>query len=217
MARSYNYFLAFSPPSEPRDRLANLRNCLQPVTPVRDEHLHMTLLGIAHLAERHPAVGKFVTRALVGRRYHACPIKLEYLVARPEIAVLKPRGRQAALQGLRASLKLAMLAAGAPARWSKSFQPHVTLGRKLHFDERRLLSPVCWHADEMVLIESWHGATHHEIVGRWPLLPPLQSNFDFMSDLEFRRGAGPDRKRMDPLFQEVRQRIVHCPLALEPA
>lgn len=177
----YRYFLALLPTSRVRTSLGGLRDELQPQTPVFDEHLHMTALRVAELPERQPAIARRVDQALAGWQLHACPIWLRQLDVRPEIAIARPAGRQPALRALRSGLETAMTASGMPASWSKTFQPHVTLGRKLRLHERRSLPSIGWYADEVALIESWVGATHHEIVGRWPLLPPLQRSFDFAS------------------------------------
>jgi hypothetical protein len=36
-------------------------------------------------------------------------------------------------------------------------------------------------AEEILLIESWHGHGVHRVLGRWPLLPPPQYGFSFAS------------------------------------
>ncbi|EOH6075405.1 2'-5' RNA ligase family protein [Burkholderia cenocepacia] len=50
-----------------------------------------------------------------------------------------------------------------------SFTPHVTL---LYGDgkfSRCDLEPVTWTVNEFVLIHSWLGKTHYDVIGRWPL------------------------------------------------
>nr|WP_057925397.1 2'-5' RNA ligase family protein [Burkholderia ambifaria] len=52
---------------------------------------------------------------------------------------------------------------------SARFTPHVTL----LYGERRLgqyrIEPISWTVSEFVLIHSWLGRTHYDVIGRWPL------------------------------------------------
>lgn len=217
MINFYRYFLALAPNPRVRSSLGDLRDGLQPQAPVFDRHLHMTLLRLAELSDRDFSIASRVDLALKDRHFYACSIWLRHLEVRANIAMAKPRGRQPELQTLRSGLEAAMLAAGMPAFWAKTFQPHVTLGRRLGFEEKRALPPIVWYADEIVLIESWHGATHHEILGRWALLPPRQRSFDFASDLDLAGRPRLDRQRMDSALKEVAECRVDCALAFDAA
>ncbi|WP_244106519.1 2'-5' RNA ligase family protein [Burkholderia anthina] len=49
------------------------------------------------------------------------------------------------------------------------FTPHVTL---LYGDgtfNRRDIEPIAWTVNEFILIHSWLGKTHYDVMGRWPL------------------------------------------------
>jgi RNA 2',3'-cyclic 3'-phosphodiesterase len=217
MISFYRYFLALRPPPLVLASLGYLRDPLRPGTWVLDRHLHMTMLLLAECSDRQPDLAKRVDLALAAWRFHACTIWLSHLDVRPEIALAKPRGRRPELNALRSKLEAAMLAAEMPAFWPEKFQPHVTLGRRLGFRTAQTITPIPWHADEIVLIESWVGVTHHETLGRWPLLPPLQRSFDFGSDSGLAPRPRFDRKRMDPVAEQVVERRVDGALTFDAA
>ncbi|MBU9607913.1 RNA 2',3'-cyclic phosphodiesterase [Burkholderia multivorans] len=50
-----------------------------------------------------------------------------------------------------------------------SFTPHVTLRYDRSRRAPHTIEPIAWTVSEFVLIDSWLGKTHHDVIGRWPL------------------------------------------------
>ena len=51
----------------------------------------------------------------------------------------------------------------------KRFTPHVTLLYGERRLDRRTIEPITWTVREFILIHSWIGRTHYDVMGRWPL------------------------------------------------
>ncbi|WP_415927127.1 2'-5' RNA ligase family protein [Burkholderia theae] len=49
------------------------------------------------------------------------------------------------------------------------FTPHVTLLYGERRPEQYRIDPITWTVREFVLIHSWLGRTHYDVIGRWPL------------------------------------------------
>jgi 2'-5' RNA ligase len=140
---------------------------------------HMTLIEIADVREQCPEIADGMRAILAHHQLRACTFPLARLVVKPGIAFLEPRGRRTELNALRSGLNNVLVDAGVPALRSRTFNPHVTLGRGRFNEVRRRIDPIFWHADRIALVESWRGETHHAILETWPLLPPIQGAFDF--------------------------------------
>ncbi|MBR7893255.1 RNA 2',3'-cyclic phosphodiesterase [Burkholderia multivorans] len=50
-----------------------------------------------------------------------------------------------------------------------SFTPHVTLRYDRSRRAPHTIEPIAWTVSEFVLIDSWLGKTHHDVIDRWPL------------------------------------------------
>jgi 2'-5' RNA ligase len=168
------------PPSPVCDRIAATGALVGEMrSPIRRHQLHLTLAEVANLRQRCLQLVPLLNAALADHRLRACAFALARLVIEPGIAKVEPVGRRAELKALRSGLTDLLLAAGMPPLWSKSFNPHVTLGRGDLRKARRPIEPIFWSPDRIVLVESWPGAGHHKILESWPLLPPVQGSFDF--------------------------------------
>ncbi len=180
MNDSYAYLVMLLPPPRVRDSIMAAANLLGPMpSPIRRHMLHMTLLELANLSEKCPEILDGMRAVLANHQLRACAFALGRLVIKPEIALVEPVGRQRELMTLRSELSALLIDAGIPALWRRSFGPHVTLGRGRFSESRRPINPIFWHADRIVLVESWRGKTHYNILETWPLLPPIQGSFDF--------------------------------------
>lgn len=49
------------------------------------------------------------------------------------------------------------------------FTPHVTLLYGERRPDQYTIDPITWTVREFVLIHSWLGRTHYDVIGRWPL------------------------------------------------
>jgi 2'-5' RNA ligase len=180
MVDSYAYLLMLLPPLRVRDRIVAEGDKAGPMrSRILPHHLHVTLALIANLRQRCPRFAERARAALLGHRLAACLFALAQLKVEPHSASLRTIGRRPALNKLRADLVALLLEADLPPVWSRSFNPHVTLGYGLSREEDRPIEPIFWHADRIALVESWRGETRHIILETWPLLPPIQGWFDF--------------------------------------
>jgi 2'-5' RNA ligase len=216
--RFYRYFLALLPAWEARLAIAAIRDGIEPLRSiVLNIHLHMTLALLAETFERDLSIARRVDAAMRGHSLEECEIWLRQLVLRPRIAYLKTTGRQPQLQGLRKKLVQRLAAHGLPLLCSKAFQPHTTLGYGIGSKGKYAIDPIGWRACGIVLVESWYGQTRHEILGRWPLLPPEQGSFRFQPDSSLSRRPRADGERVDAFAEQVAERAVDGALTLQSA
>ena len=180
MLKSFAYLFMLLPTYAVRDRIAFARDLVGPMrSPIRLPMLHMTLFELLNVGERHPKIVGWMRAVLADHQLRACTFALGRLIARPDIAMLKPIGPRSGLVSLRADLARMMTAAGLPASWRERFDPHVTLGRGLSREMTLPIDPIFWNADRIALVESWRGETHYEILETWSLVPPIQRSFEF--------------------------------------
>lgn len=59
-----------------------------------------------------------------------------------------------------------------------SFGPHLSLSYGAWQQRNAPIPPICWQAEEFLLIKSIYGQGRHELLGRWPLIP-RQLQFGF--------------------------------------
>lgn len=165
MLKSYAYLLMLLPTCSERDRIIVTRDLVGPMrSPILRHMLHMTLLELANLHQRHLKIAYWMRVILADHQLRACTFALGRLVAKPGIALLEPVGRRSELMSLRASRANTIAAAGFPMLWPKGFAPHVTLGQGTFREMRRSIDPMFWNADRIALVESWRGETHYEIL-----------------------------------------------------
>ena len=177
---AYRYFLGFRPDPALSAWLASLyAPAGQFNRVVRLEHLHLTLCVIAELAQRDRFIAPRVDAALSGRMLASCLIRLSWIRGGAAGAALFTVGRQGEIQQLY-RLLVACLAERRlfPLHRRSGLRPHVTLGYDIcRFETFRL--PREWVPDELLLIESEVGKGIHNVIGRWPLLPPPQGALPF--------------------------------------
>jgi 2'-5' RNA ligase len=184
MRAGYRYFLGFRPDPILRAWLASLGAAAGQIEKrVAAEYLHLTLCVIAEGDDRDPFILARVTAALAGEALASCPIRLGRVIGGAGAAI-HTLGRQEEIQGFYRVL-IARLASRDlfPLHRRSGLNPHVTLGYDRGPDVR-YKRPREWIPTQLFLIESEVGQGRHNILGRWPLLPPPQGFFPF---------AAPDR------------------------
>lgn len=173
----YRYFLGF----RANDRLSRFLAAIgaEAGQRVRPELLHLTLCVIAEVGERDRCLSSRVGAALAGQAFHSFRIALGRVGGGSGGALVRTIGRQDGIQDFY----------GALARWlarrdlvplhrKSGLHPHITLGHDpCRFD--RFNVAIAWVPDELLLIESEVGRSRHNILGRWPLLPPRQGLLPF--------------------------------------
>jgi 2'-5' RNA ligase len=97
----------------------------------------------------------------------------------PDRATIDSAGGQNAIQDVyRALISLLAQRDITPLYRESGLRAHVTLGHAPRPVER-FKAPVQWCPADLLLIESEVGLSRHNVVGRWPLLPPLQGSLPF--------------------------------------
>ena len=156
-----------------RQRFCNERGLTG--TPVRTEHLHVTL---HHLGDHAGVPQHMVARAAeVAAALRVAPFEVEF-----DSVVSSVRGPQntvalmlagdkgmAALTAFQRALAVAMIKGGLGQWVDKTFAPHMTLVYEPHLIEKQSIRPISWTVRELVLIHSVLGQMRHVALGRWPL------------------------------------------------
>jgi 2'-5' RNA ligase len=176
----YRYFLAFRPDARQRAWLDSLADAAgQSEKRIKADNLHLTLCVIAELSHRDRFIASRVDSALNGHRLASSPFWLGRLRGGRHGAAIYAMGRQREIQDFYRQL-VACLAERdiLPFHRKSGLHPHVTLGYdRCPFDP--LAMPREWIPDELLLIESEIGKGVHNVLARWPLLPPRQGAFAF--------------------------------------
>jgi 2'-5' RNA ligase len=148
-------------------------------SPVADDKLHTTLGIVAEVDEPVREIPAWAQKALGDYLFEGFPFALRRLIAQDGVAMLLPGSAQHGIRGLQASLFRRLLDYGVEIRDPKKYRPHMTVGYNPERQERRLIRPIGWFANQIVLIESWVGKGVHRTAGSWNLLLPAQYSFDF--------------------------------------
>ncbi len=176
----YRYFLGFRPDFELRcwlDQLADEAG--QRHRRIKKEHFHLTLCVISELNHRDRFIASRTASALAGHPLVSCPFWLSRLRGGPGGAAVCTRGRQRELQDFYTMLVGCLAERDIlPLHRKRGLQPHATLGYDPCAIEM-LLPAREWIPNELLLIESEVGRGIHNVLTRWPLLPPRQGSFVF--------------------------------------
>ncbi|HEX4738306.1 MAG TPA: hypothetical protein VH331_12165 [Allosphingosinicella sp.] len=176
----YRYFLAFRPNRAQCRLLGSLAGIAgQNGKRVEEDYLHLTLCVIAELARRNEFMAARVASALADHPLTSCPFWLGPLRGGENGAAVHAMKRQREIQAFYRKL-VALLAARdiLPLHRKSGLRPHVTLGYDPCVLEPLVL-PFEWTPDELLLIESEVGRGVHNVLARWPLLPPRQGRLPF--------------------------------------
>jgi RNA 2',3'-cyclic 3'-phosphodiesterase len=156
-----------------RQRFCNERGLAG--TPVRTEHLHVTL---HHLGDHSGVPQNMVARAAeVAAALRVAPFEVEFDAVMSSVrgpqntraVVLAGDKGLAALTAFQQALAVAMIKGGLGQWVDSSFTPHMTLVYEPRIIERQGIRPISWTVRELVLIHSVLGQLRHVTLGRWPL------------------------------------------------
>jgi hypothetical protein len=176
----YRYFFAFRPNRSQRRWLEYLvKYSGQHGRRVPPDHSHLTLCVIAEMLERDPFIVARAKAALDGYPLTSCPFWLGRLRGGPHGAAVHGLGRRGDIKGFY-NILVALLAQRdmLPLHRKSGLHEHVTLGYDPCSCEP-LVVPCEWIPDELLLIESEVGRGVHNVLARWPLLPPSQGILPF--------------------------------------
>ena len=173
----YRYFLCWRPDPGLRDEIAALAgHAGQADRLVRPENLHMTLGIVSQTKERNYFIGSRLDTALAEKPLPSCVVRFGRVRGGAGGAALYTRSRQDELRAARRELLGCLASHDIAVRETK--RAHITLGYdSCAFAPFDLLAE--WVPREVLLIESEVGLTKHNVLGRWPLLPPAQGAFAF--------------------------------------
>jgi len=173
----YRCFLASRPGHALRAALVAQRAAAGQTDRVVPAHLlHLTWCVVAETLERDRFVLPRVQAALDGLRLASGPLWLGRVRGGAGGAAVQSRGPKPEILALYHNLVAALAARDLqPLHRKSGFKPHLTLGHDpCAFDPFPILH--LWVPDELLLIESEVGNTVHNVLARWPLLPPRQGS-----------------------------------------
>ncbi len=131
------------------------------------ERLHVTIDILDDFAEADAMPTQQLLE--IGAEVAAAPFAITFdrVVASAHSIALRPSGKVAGLDTLRATLLRAQTARGIAEREGYRFSAHMTLGYRkgAPFNER--IAPIGWEVDAFELIHSHVGRTRHDVLGRW--------------------------------------------------
>jgi 2'-5' RNA ligase len=187
----YRYFFAFHPDLVLRCWLASLADSAsQHEKRIKAQLFHLTLCVIAELQQRDRFIVSRARSALDGRSLFSCPFWLGRVRGGRNGAAVHAMGRQRDIQDFYRTLIAHLAERGIlPLHRNSGLRPHTTLGYDPCLFEPFKL-PRQWIPGELLLIESEVGNGDHNVLARWPLLPPRQGAFAFESPLPLRAAGG---------------------------
>lgn len=176
----YRYFLGFRPDPILRAWLGAL--CVaagQAEKRIKADYFHLTLCVIAETMGRDRFILPRVDAALVGNALASALFWLGRVRGGANGATVYSRGRKRELMILYQELVTCLAARDIhPLHRKSGLNPHVTLGHdSCMFEAFMTLHE--WIPGELLLIESEVGNGVHNVLGRWPLLPPRQGFLPF--------------------------------------
>jgi 2'-5' RNA ligase len=171
----HRFFFAVMPDPATAVRIAGMADNmrLKKDRPVGTERLHITLgsLGdFAYVPDAKLARARAVADRIDVRSF---PVRFDKIVSfkgRPGRQPLVLTGK-AGLEDLidfRRQLRDALKRVGVPV-FPSSFTPHVTLLYGAQRPDEYRIEPITWTVFDFVLIDSWLGKSHYDVLGRWPL------------------------------------------------
>ena len=174
---AHKLFFAAIPPQPVVERMAEVWRLSGISAPLRHRVLHMTIQMVAEAEIVDAALAGFLSRPMRDFRFPAFDITLDRIAnfgsrsARRRPLVFTARGQEATPNALARAIRRRFAATSWPLR-AAGVTPHVTAayGRPLP-DSLRLVPPIHWRVDELVLIDSLQGLTTHLALGRWTLDP----------------------------------------------
>lgn len=172
---AHRLFFAAVPPQPVVERMAQVWRLAGISAPFRRPVLHMTIQMVADAECVDAELARFFCRPMQDFRFPAFDITLDRIAnfgsraERRRPLVFTTRGQEAAPNALARAIRRRFAGSSWPLRGGY-VTPHVTAGygRPLP-DLLRLVPPIHWHVDELVLIDSLQGLTRHLPLARWRL------------------------------------------------
>lgn len=143
--------------------------------------LHMTILGLWDAAAEKPVSVKRLSTMLDTFRMPPFDVVFDHVQRsgkRVELVSSRPLAEARTLRQLLVDHLIDRC--DVPVRRPRKLRPHVTLHYNspgYRFKER--IVPIAWRVEEFLLIESVIGQTHHNTLGRWPLLKGDARSLEF--------------------------------------
>ncbi len=138
--------------------------------PVQAGMLHITL---NHLGDYHGLPAGIVAQAQkAGDAIVAEPFSIalnRVMNFKRGIAVLSGDADIGGVVAFQRTLGVAMTKAGLGRLVDSGFTPHVTISYSDPKIDERMVDPIGWTVDELLLIHSLIRRTKHKVLGRWPL------------------------------------------------
>ena len=174
---SFRYFLCFRPDQSSLHALAVAAQTAGQRRPLA--LLHLTVCVVAESLERDLFQAARLELALAGHALSSVPIRLGRVHGGANGALVRTIGKQDGIQDFYGVLLRLLARRGiVPLYRESGLNPHVTLGyAPCRFDPFDIA--VEWLPNELLLIESEVGKGRHNVVTRWPLLPPQQGVLNF--------------------------------------
>lgn len=143
--------------------------------PLRRSGLRMTIQPVAEAEIVDAALTRFLCRPMQDFRFPGFDITLDRIAnfgsrsARPRPLVFCAQGQDATPNALARAIRRRFAPTSWPLRAARVL-PHVTAahGRPLP-ESLRLVPPIHWRVDELLLIDSLQGAAAPVALARWPL------------------------------------------------
>ncbi|WP_241288183.1 2'-5' RNA ligase family protein [Burkholderia stabilis] len=174
-APEHRIFFAAMPDPGTAARIAGMAESLQSGKGgvLRTERLHVTLCSLgdfAYVPDATIARARAAAERIDARSFGVTFDQLLSFNGRPGHRPLVLAG-QAGLETLidfQQRLRDALGKAGLRVSRAR-FTPHVTLLYGERRPDQYKIDPITWTVREFVLIHSWLGRTHYDVIGRWPL------------------------------------------------
>ena len=169
-ALCHRFFFALLPPLRAASEIERLSSTLGPGKRVLTEHLHVTLAITPDY--REPPIGLAGRMMRIPGDLHLGPfaLVLDRLSGSGGSLALSPSNKPDRLLLLQRQLERALVRSGL-RRPGWRFHPHLTLLYREGVPFARPVAPIGWQVDELALVHSHVGLTHHDILARWPLCP----------------------------------------------
>lgn len=178
----YRYFLGFQPDATTLRHVRNISDVLAlGSATVAEARLHLTLFVLAEIREPSTDIAERIDAVLWPATLTAALIKLGKATSGANGAYVKSIGRRSEIQHLYQQLTMLLAPVGIdPLHRKSGLNPHITLSYQRDLPVAHIMHPFEWVPQELLLIESCVGIGVHNVIARWPLLPPKQGEFDLV-------------------------------------
>lgn len=178
-------FFAAIPPPGIADAMAEVWNTYGTGARLRRSTLHLSIYQIASADELDPVLVRRARQMPQALRTAPFTLRFDCLkplsggAGNPALAIMADSN--AKLDAIASDLHAAARRLSLPGDRGGRITPHVTLAYGPSFgDTRPIGTPILWTIEEIALIDSHFGKSHHASLGQWPLPKDReQQGFDF--------------------------------------